>query len=345
MVFRTGRMVTVDQHDDPYYDKLSDVPGIEKIESEELRKFIQDNLKNPGIVDQALDTRYAGLSCFAKNSDGERVLIASNGFRSLKFLGNGKDSSTIFAERYRETDAPGTKYIFKLWSAYGSRFSDNSLYLVKRLNQQEQIHPALTRYRIKTDYMYYIASEPCNPVSRDPAIWHAKLAEACGINRWMVENCDMLFWDFGFGSGKNYMVDHKARLVWVDYGGAGMLRHPRLKDTVEMDEFPVLKDSPEDKPLLVWANSLFLMTQFILHIEYWANRHKNQETTAQTYAIMAQTDLNLLQELNLWALPNILRDNLAKEVFINFNKHDWLDHMTWKRVGKFINEYAGKSFY
>ena len=188
--------------------------------------------------------------------------------------------------------------------------------------------------------------------SIDPQMLIKYTAEICRANSWMLKNWGICFWDFGFESGKNYMVDHKNRVKWVDYGCAGIVRLPSEGPTsVPAAELKFARNySYELSPILhkenlVIAESRFLMLQLVLHLEFWYNKFSNTRTNAGYYSSMTQINMEMIDELEKYVIPHILTWDLTKELYSNFKNQDWLDNLVWKQVGKFLDRYEdiGKS--
>ena len=193
--------------------------------------------------------------------------------------------------------------------------------------------------------------------SVDPQMLVNYTAEICRANSWMIKNWGICFWDFGFESGKNYMVDHKNRVKWVDYGGAGIVRLPSEKSTPppgprQAYSGPVaeLKFARNynyalrpklHKENLVVAESRFLMLQLVLHLEFWYNRFLNNRTNASYYSSMTQINMEMLDELEKYVIPHILTWDLTKDLYKEFKDQDWLDNLVWKQIGKFLDRYEG----
>ena len=184
--------------------------------------------------------------------------------------------------------------------------------------------------------------------SVDPQMLVNYTAEICRANSWMLKNWGICFWDFGFESGKNYMVDHKNRVKWVDYGGAGIVRLPSEGPTFgPVAELKFARNYGYElspilhKENLVIAESKFLMLQLVLHLEFWYNKFSNTRTNAGYYSSMTQINMEMIDELEKYVIPHILTWDLTKDLYNNFKNQNWLDDLVWKQIGKFLDRYEG----
>jgi len=348
------------------FKTVYDVPGIEGLikknisgQFNKVLEFIENNLDDPRIVTQAVDKKREGRLLFLVTGDDKKYVDAGFGFKSQRALGQGKDGWTTLSTRYLDTtNVRGEqKYIVKYFSTYAKNYLDHTKAIINFISETAK-DGKVTRYprildpwTIKASHMFRALTdnnEVYQESSVDPQMLVNYTAEICRANAWMLKNWGICFWDFGFESGKNYMVDHKNRVKWVDYGGAGIVRLPTEGPTsVPAAELKFARNykyalSPIlHKENLVIAESKFLMLQLVLHLEFWYNKFSNTHTNAGYYSSMTQINMKMIDELEKYVIPHILTWDLTKDLYKEFKDQDWLDKLVWKQIGKFLDRYEG----
>jgi len=287
----------------------------------------------------------------------KKYIDAGFGFKSQRSLGQGKDGWTTLSTRYLDTtNIQGTqKYIVKYFSTYAKNYLDHTRavihFISETIKDGKKCPKILDPWTIKANHMFRALSnnnEVYKDSSVDPQMLVNYTAEICRANSWMLKNWGICFWDFGFESGKNYMVDHKNRVKWVDYGGAGIVRLPSEGPTFgPVAELKFARNYGYElspilhKENLVIAESKFLMLQLVLHLEFWYNKFSNTRTNAGYYSSMTQINMEMIDELEKYVIPHILTWDLTKDLYNNFKNQNWLDDLVWKQIGKFLDRYEG----
>ena len=340
MAFKTKGIVII--NDDGMDDRLQgtvpfksidEIPGIEKITRRAELEWIEQRLDDPRIIMQFMDTRI--MSKLATTDTGEA--LAGYGYKCIDKLGEGKDGKTYFCHRY--IDNSNNKYIVKFWSPYAKQWLQNAKYLQYRLSQVDKslIPKTLVNFVAKGDFIVYEADNPYVSSSEDPQVIKNHIANLCSLNSFMLQYLELMFWDFGFGNGKNYMTDVKGRLKWVDYGGAGILRHPSLKDNKKfMKEYlPAINAGPKGN--LGWANNIFIQLQFLFHMQFHLDQTHEYNKSISVYSSMIQLDRLVMENTYEHVLESLLTVDLCKRVYKEFKNKDWTDYTTWKQLSKFLH--------
>jgi len=346
------------------FKTIDDVPGIGEIikkntvgQFDKVLEFIEYNLDDPRIVTQAVDKKREGRLLFIEDTSGKKYVDAGFGFKSQRSLGQGKDGWTNLSTRYLDTtNVRGEqKYIVKYFSAYAKNYLDHTKAIIDFISEttkdSKKYPKILDPWTIKASHMFRAltnSNEVYQESSVDPQMLVKYTAEICRANAWMLKNWGICFWDFGFESGKNYMVDKKNRVKWVDYGGAGIVRLPSEGPTFgPVAELKFAKNHKYalrpilHKENLVIAESRFLMLQLVLHLEFWYNKFSNTRTNAGYYSSMTQINMEMIDELEKYVIPHILTWDLTKDIYNNFKNQNWLDDLVWKQMGKFLDRYEG----
>lgn len=331
MAFKTNGLVVSKGDADVYptFLQATDVPGFGDLVKEELHqvtRYIEDNLDNKSLCLQAVDTRSKERVVY--NENGE--LHAAHGWRIDRILGSGKDGTTVLAYRY--DDKQKVLRTVKLLSNYGKSYLNHTLLFSEIFKSLDNKSNNFFKLHVDSDFTYYNNSKPLNPLPI--AEFQNNLIELCRMNAWVIRNTGFVLWDFGFGSGLNYMIGNDSDLKWIDYGGAGMLRcenfdyfHKKYADHVNIE----LLETETGKENLIFANSNFVMCEFLLHIEYWLGNEN-----ADIWSSMIQIRKSILPEF-VEVMPGLLKQKLTQDIFKKFKNHDWTDDITWKKVGKYIN--------
>ena len=355
------------------FKTVHDVPGVKEIiekntvgQFNKVLEFIEYNLDDPRIVTQAVDMKREGRLLFIEDTSSRKFVDAGFGFKTQLSLGQGKDGWTTLSTRYLDTtNTRGTqKYIVKYFSTYAKNYLDHTkavIHFISETTKDSKKYPKiLDPWTIKASHMFRALknnNEVYQESSVDPQMLVNYTAEICRANSWMIKNWGICFWDFGFESGKNYMVDAKNRVKWVDYGGAGIVRLPSEKPTPPPGPRHAYTGAVAElkfarnynyamrpklhKENLVIAESRFLMLQLVLHLEFWYNKFSNTRTNAGYYSSMTQINMEMIDELEKYVIPHILTWDLTKDLYNNFRNQNWLDDLVWKQIGKFLDRYEG----
>lgn len=340
----TGELQVNEELEAFSYASVEDIPGYKDYlpVHNELRDYLMRQLDRPSLCRQILETRIA--SKIARNEEtGD--LIGAYGWKCVKFLGKGKDGFTFYGHRYGDNDNPNINklHIVKVLSAYAESYHNHTeifnAFLRKYFNAGQQLHPLLLDATIKKTYTNYACKRPFTKFQPPDmkAIYNA-LKQVCSMNAWCIEKTGFVFWDLGYGNGRNFMLNHNKRFKWVDYGGAGMVRCPSFralhKNTKGMPVLTLLNSIQEPlrgKENLVEGNSDFVMHQFLLNYEY----HCNPKSTADIYASMLQVRKEIIGDMNKM-LPNYYNSNFTRDIYAKFKVCDWLQHSTWKELENYI---------
>jgi len=345
------------------FNTVNDVPGIERLikkntagQFNKVLEFIENNLDDPRLVTQAVDMKREGRLLFLGAGGDKKYVDAGFGFKSQRALGQGKDGWTTLSTRYLDTTSTHSeqKYIVKYFSNYAKNYLDHTKAIIDFISEttkdSKKYPKILDPWTIKASYMFRAlnnSNEVYQESSIDPQMLVKYTAEICRANAWMLKNWGICFWDFGFENGKNYMVDYKNRVKWVDYGGAGIVRLPRKSRFGPVAELKFARNYSYalhpalHKKNLVIAESKFLMLQLVLHLEFWYNKFLNTHTNAGYYSSMTQINMKMIDELEKYVIPHILTWDLTKDLYKEFKDQDWLDKLVWKQIGKFLDRYEG----
>ncbi len=308
---------------------LDNIPGIDNLNTPQLITlidFLECNIDNLSLCTQAV--KYCSTDTCIYNDD---QLIAAHGWHVTKILGRGKDGLTFLGYRYNDCDQK--IYTVKILSGYGIKYIDHSILFSQMYSRVEYKNNHIYDLTIDEKFMYYNSSIELLPVENN---LEKILAEICAMNRWLIKHTGFVFWDFGFGSGKNYMLTTDGSVKWIDYGGAGMLRCPNFESVYARHEnLPDILPTAaySNKESLVIAISDFIMCQFLLHYEYWAEQNN---TAADIWASAIQTKTAAASQMAV-LLPGILKTKFAQNIYHEFHRRDWKDSRTWKQLTKYIN--------
>ena len=311
------------------FDQVQDVPGFEKLVANErvdVINFLNKNLNDVDLCLQIVDTETAKNVAYANNK-----LVAAGGWHVTQYLGQGKDGISFLGYRY--SDENKKIRTVKLLSGYAKHFLNHTRLFSSIYQNLSNKSNNFFKLYITDNYTYYHYDTPLVEVTDKE--FYTTLSFLCKMNCWTIKQTGFAFWDFGFGSGKNYMYDNRRVLRWIDYGGAGMVRCPEFDNVYKKyNNLPSLTTPVEytGKESLIIADSNFLMCQFLLHIEYWKNTEPNN---ADIWSSMLQIRSSVAHEF-VDLLPMVLLTPIAQEIYNNFKQHNWTDHITWKKVGKYI---------
>lgn len=311
------------------FDQVQDVPGYGQLVKEgrtDVVDFIQNNINDVNLCLQA--SRYQTSDPLVY-INGE--LTSAAGWHVSQVLGKGKDGITFLGCRY--SDVGKENKTVKFLSKYAKLYVNHTILFSNICKSISNKNNNFFKIQVTNSCTYYNNSQPLKEVEADN--FDSILPELCRMNSWSIVNTGFAFWDFGFGSGRNYMTDNDGNLRWIDYGGAGMVRCPSFNSIYEKHKLPKIQLSEPypGKQSLIIADSDFLMCQFLLHIEYWKSR---AETNADIWSSMLQIRHGIASEF-VEMLPATLSSDLTQGVYNKFKKHDWTDNITWKQLGKYIN--------
>ena len=355
MVFKTKKLVVGEPESDiAPYDRIEAVPGIEKVlknahNNEILINQIAANLDKPRLVAQMIDTMQPYKVVRERGEHGDQI-IALHGYRVEQRIGTGKDGNTYVCTRYLESERKRGvpyHYIVKALSPYAQGYNVVSkLYFdnMQNITQRKQKpHGLLDQMIIKGDMHYRLLNENnelYTDTTSDISIWRKHLSDIADMNHWLLRNMGCAFWDLGYGNGKNYMQNLKGQIKWVDYGGAGIVFVEKNRWPADMSwELPEIGQNNllNVKKNLVYANSDFLMLEFLLHCEYWyCKPNKRLETNADLWSSNIQLRPSVLADIKNYMLPDILQWDLTKNIYKDFANNDWCDYMTWKKLRDYI---------
>lgn len=318
------------------FERVEDVPRYTFLARNgyvDVINFLHKNLHNVDLCMQAAEHKSTELMIYDDAGD----LICAAGWYVKQILGQGKDGITFLGYRYNDTN---NQYkTVKCLSKYAKQYLNHTVLFNSMYKLAKETNKNIFKLEISDHYTCYNNSKPLNEV--EDKKFDSVLPELCKLNSWCIKNTGFAFWDFGFGSGKNYMFGNDNGLRWIDYGGSGIVRCPNFDELYETAQernssLPELElvTPYGGKESLVIADSDFLMCQFLLHIEYWKNR---SETNADVWSSMLQIKPSVVKEFTLM-LENVLSTELTQGVYNKFKDHDWTDYITWKQIGKFINE-------
>lgn len=318
------------------FASINDIPGytsIAQLGLNNIMEFCENNLSKPSLCLQAIDTHSTNKVVMdSSNID----LVAAYGWKITDTLGRGKDGITGWGYKYNDPNQ--TMHIVKILTGYATLWNNNTrIYNAMLRAIQERggkRHPMIFDQVVKDSVHHYRCERPFTKISKNEKLQGQYLSQVCSMNEWNILNTGFVFWDLGYLNGRNYMVDGKKRLQWVDYGGAGMLK-TRGFDAIfkSMKGLPAetLLTPPKGKSSLLYANSDFIMMQFLLNIEFY-----NKNPTADVWSSMMQVKAEIVPEIRE-TFPNLLKSKLSKKIFDSYRKSDWCDHTTWRSLGKFID--------
>lgn len=336
MIFSNRRMILLKTKKEMMkimseYKTVEQVPGYNHLlekEKHDVIEYIRQNLKNKSLCIQA--ATHASPTNVVYNSN--RVLLAAHGWHVETLLGKGKDGVSFLG--YQFSDNMKKIQTVKLLSNYGLGYSNHTEIFSAMLKQIKKQNNGLFQVEIESYYSYYNSAEVLSKVDNDN--FKLVLPTLCKINSWCIQHTGFVFWDFGFSSGRNYMLDSKGKIKWIDYGGAGMLRCPNFETVYnKYKDLPRLHltEPTKGKENLLIANSQFIMCQFLLHCEYWQNPNNS---TADVWSSMLQSKKQILPEISS-VIYNILYTDLSKSIYKQFKNRDWTDHTTWSQLKKFLD--------
>jgi hypothetical protein len=313
------------------FDRVQDVPGFNYLAENgftNIINFLHNNLDDVDLCLQAVKNETTDLIVYDEN----KKIISAVGWHVNQVLGRGKDGFTFLGYRYNDNSR--INKTVKCLSKYAKQYLNHTLLFAKMHKTANGKNNNFFDLHIADNYTYYNSSKPLIEVNADDL--NNSLAILCRMNSWSIRNTGFAFWDFGFSSGKNYMVTKDNALRWVDYGGAGMVRCPNFESIYSKNSsLPKIElvEPFEGKESLVIANSDFLMCQFLLHIEYWKNQ---KSTNADIWSSMLQIKPSVVKEFSA-VIPSLLSTSITKDLYNSFKYSDWTDDITWKQVGKYID--------
>lgn len=334
MAFKTKKMIVSDEKGG--YKSVHDVPGYKHLAANGCNAaiaFMEQNLDKPSLCLQIVHTKQA--SKVAYDEDGQ--IIAAYGWRLVQHLGQGKDGTTFWGYRYG--DKREEKHIVKVLTGYAKLYQNHTDIfntILRRIRDKNmERHSALLDHVVKNDYTNYKCRAPFTHIKQDRKVIHNSLSQICRMNSWCIQHIGFVFWDLGYGNGRNFMKDSKGIIKWVDYGGAGMLQCKNFMDIYNSYKgLPVLTQEPlHGKKSLVIGRSDFVFCQFLFNYEFWSQPN----TTADLYSSIMQVKPEIIPEITKHILPNVLSSKVSRELYENYKGWDWLDDRTWKSVGKYFD--------
>ena len=325
------------------YDKTTDIPNWEQL-SKEIKILIRKNWKDQSRVNQFIITGLVDNEIYLRNLDGKREILSAYGFQCIKHLGEGKDGKTFFGHRYL---SPEKTCVVKTFSNYARDYIQLQ-YQLQEICRETTCPSSLNSFKIDTNnkFMWYYTEEPYLQIDGNDKIWYNALRDVCKLNSILCKEHNLLFWDFGFTNGKNYMIDKKNEMKWVDYGGAGIVRK-KPYDTTRLLKNPktkrmevILENTRERKECLVEAYDTFLKIAFFLHLQYWTDVHDKTLNNIGAWMSFAQVNKSVADEIFYEILPMKLKAIWIKEMFELFKGHDFTNWVTWKKMGKYIDSHV-----
>ena len=313
------------------FDRVQDIPEYKLLAEEkciDVINFLHNHITEIDLCLQAVKYRSSNIAVHNEQGD----LVSAAGWEVIQILGKGKDGITFLG--YRHSDHNKSINTVKLLSKYAKQYYNHTIIFSSMLDKIKKTNSNIFKLHIDENVTYYNSKEPLLEVTDDK--FDSMLSSLCRLNSWCINNTGFAFWDFGFGSGKNYMLK-KGFLKWIDYGGAGLVRCPRFESIYAADStLPEIEfnDPFLSKGSLVNANSDFLMCQFLLHIEYWKNK---SSTNADIWSSMIQVRESIIDEF-LILLPVLLTCDITQKIYNKFKDYDWTSEKTWTKIGKYINE-------
>jgi len=314
------------------FDRVQDIPGynwLARNKHVDVINFLHNHITDVDICLQAVEHNSAEIMVYDSAGD----LIGAAGWNVKQLLGRGKDGVTFLGYRY--SDANKKIKTVKCLSKYAKQYHNHTVLFSDICKKVRTKNSNIFRLHVDNNYTCYENNAPLNEVADDNL--DSVLPILCRLNSWCIKHTGFAFWDFGFGSGKNYMLDSENNLKWIDYGGAGLVRCPSFESVYNKHSgLPLLELATPfgGKENLVVANSDFLMCQFLLHIEYWKNQGS---TNADLWSSMLQIRRSVVDEFVV-VLPRLLTCDLTQKLHSRFKHRNWTDEITWKQVGKYINE-------
>jgi hypothetical protein len=313
------------------FDRVQDIPGYESLadnQQVDVINFLHNHINDVDLCLQSIKYNSSNIMVYTDEGD----MVSAAGWEVTQLLGKGKDGITFLG--YRHSDPSKSINTVKCLSKYAKQYSNHTELFSSIYNRASSTNDNIFNLHIGENCTYYSSKEPLLEVTEDN--FDSMLPTLCKLNSWCIVNTGFAFWDFGFGSGKNYMLDN-GLLKWIDYGGAGLVKCPNFKSIYAADStLPeiYLSNPFSSKASLVNANSDFLMCQFLLHVEYWKNKNS---TNADIWSSMLQIRKSVVDEF-LILLPTLLTSNITQKVYVKFKDRDWTNNKTWKQIGKYINE-------
>jgi hypothetical protein len=342
MAHATGELQLSKELVEHGYNSVEEIPGFvqRRHELAHIEEYISNYLDTPSLCLQIMET---GIAAKVARDTETGDLIGAYGWKCIKHLGKGKDGFTFWGHKYG--DKPNDLHIVKIISGYGENYHNHTeifnAFMRKLFHAKQHRHPMLFDFAVKSTHTTYKCKKPFTQFNpKDMRELYFALRQVCSMNTWCIKNTGFVFWDLGYGNGRNFMVDSSDgnNLKWVDYGGAGMVRCPSFRELYKNQKsMPVLTlENSHQQPLkgkdnLVEGNSDFVMLQFILNFEF----HTNPTSTADVWASMLQVRKDIVQEMKVM-LPHYFRSRFANEVFQRFHDRDWLEANTWRELGKYI---------
>jgi hypothetical protein len=356
MVFKTGNMIILEEVDSdlPTYKSPEDIPGYRQASISgfanwpEIQEFVSNNLHKPRMCVQVLETQQVANTAFVNDTEKDNArVIAGYGFRSIKNLGEGKDGYTFLGQKYLDTS--GQNYIVKVYKRYQQDFNVHTKMFIQCIRdivkEGREVHDALIPDTVaKDNFMYYPTDKPYGEVSKDPKMILEALGRVCGLNAWCIVNTGFVFWDLGYGNGRNFMMNTvgKRKVKWIDYGGAGMLRcEPHLKKMLSVRKNVRIHETTAPAPKkakenLIYAKSDFIYMQFMLNYLFFTNKKAHE---IGVWSSLTQIDSTVLQQFKDWVFPNLLTDEFSQRLSHNFKDEDWTSPKTWTKLENWIYDY------
>ena len=333
------------------FDSVEQIPGWKEIghkRPNELIKYLETILDKPRYAAQVLDIGQVGQVQTYHNDANQKRITAAYGFKMKQMLGMGKDGQTYEATRYLDYKVD-QKYVVKMLSEYAKEYHAHTQQLFEILDMLgNPWHPMIQKnITVKGDFMYYPMDLPYTDVIPNRGNMLKQYAKLANFNKWLIKNTGFLFWDMGFTNGRNFMMDSKENLVWIDYGGAGLLKTPTFRSIckeLKIKDFKGTGLGDVKKEMLVNADSKFIMAEFLLNIDYWftkyeTDRGNEQRNDADLYSSFIQLRKSVCYNIVDNLLEHALNTDVAQGLYQATKEKNWVQDNTWKDVWRFLDDF------
>lgn len=333
------------------FESVEQIPGWKEIghkRPNDLIRYLEGILDKPRYAAQVLDIGAVGQVQTHLNNVNQKRITAAYGFKMIQMLGMGKDGQTYEATRYLDYKAD-QKYVIKMLSEYAKEYHAQTQQLFEILYTLENPwHPMIQKnITVKGDFMYYPIDLPYTEVISNKGNMLKQYAELANLNKWLIKNTGFLFWDMGFTNGRNFMMDSKENLVWIDYGGAGLLKTPTFKSICKKLKIKSFKGTglgDVKKEMLVNADSKFIMAEFLLNIDYWFTKYETdrgnvQCNDADLYSSFIQLRKTVCYGIVDNLLEHALNTDVAQGLYQATKEKNWVQDNTWKDVWRFLKNF------
>lgn len=200
MTFTTNKLIVtknkIEQHST--FLKVEDVPGYEDLVKDEMSQvinFLHCNLENRDLCLQAVKHRNTNDLVYSRTGS----LVAAHGWQVSQTLGKGKDGTTVLAHRFG--DEKKELKTVKFLSKHAQNYSNHTNLFNEILLRVKKKNQGFFELAINDSYTYYNNSVQLKSINSDS--FDKILVKLCNLNSWSIKHTGFVFWDFGFGSGRN----------------------------------------------------------------------------------------------------------------------------------------------